>query len=240
MAYNGNWINQLVVTSPAGTESKSLGDDSIREIKRALQNSFPDTEDGDFYSGKLSDLTRAVANIIPRGVVAAYALNFDGANAAGPPGWTIADGRNYRTGAVNPTPNLVGRFIFGAKPPDTPPEFWPQPPKYVGGDTELNVRIGGTGAYKTYSTAGTTLTAAQSGVPAHVHDVVLQQDGGGGRYDGGGSGAGHLITTLTTVNNVPRNAQEPHTHTFQIKADYNNITLANMPPYYTLVWIVKD
>jgi len=242
MAYNGNWIDQLVPTTPAGTETKSLGDDSIREIKRALTNSFPDAVTGDFYTGKLSDLTKAVAAIVPRGVVVAWAGTFSGANAAGPPGWTIADGRNYRTGGVTPTPNLVGRFIFGAKAPDTPAAFWPPVAGYVGGDTELNVRIGGTGAYKTYTTAGTTLTAAQSGMPAHTHTLpdnlgiykTTDVDGGGGRNEF------NRVSGLSTGSAPAKNATQAHTHTFQIKADYNNLTLANLPPYYTLVYIVKD
>ena len=237
MAYNGNWIDQLIPSTPAPTESKSLGDDSIREIKRALTNSFPDAVTGDFYTGKLSDLTKAVAAIVPRGVVVAWAGTFSGANAAGPPGWTIADGRNYRTGGVTPTPNLVGRFIFGAKAPDTPAVFWPPVAGYVGGDTELNVRIGGTGAYKTYTTAGTTLTAAQSGMPAHNHTEVGVSVGG--NQGGGGVAARDLLNTVTGTAPA-RNATQAHTHTFQIKADYNNLTLANLPPYYTLVYIVKD
>lgn len=38
---DGNWISDLVITNPPGTDGKSEGDNHIRLIKRLIKNTFP-------------------------------------------------------------------------------------------------------------------------------------------------------------------------------------------------------
>lgn len=238
MAYDGNWISQLVPTNPAGVETRSLGDDSIREIKRALKNSFPNVIEDDSYNGTLADLQRAVDNIIPSGLVAPWYGSWV-TYPNGPDGWTIADGREFRTNPGVYTPDLSGRFILGAAQDGTSLGY-PLYRDIIGGNSEIDIRLISSGALKTFVTDSTKLTAAQSGLPSHSHSVedVVKLSAGG--YDGGGGAASPYTTTVETTATGGTSAAQGHTHTFKIAGDISNLTFANFPYYYTMVYIIKD
>jgi hypothetical protein len=256
MAYNGNWINQLVPSAPEGTETKSLGDDSIRELKRAITNSFPNAVEAEAQQSTFGEVDAAVAAMTPRGVVVAWAGAQTGANVEGPPGWTIADGRPYRTGGGT-TPDLSGKFILGARSENVPTVFWPPLNGGAGGNTEIDIKVFSSGQYKTYATSGVTLTPQQvPPMPAHSHKVVANASGTGtltgsnqiNRTDGGDNDQSYELrggSTAATLGETSEeggsgNAANAHNHTLQIKADYNNLTYANLPPYYALLYIIKD
>jgi hypothetical protein len=240
MAYTGEYINELVITLPAGTEDKSFGDNAIREIKKVLQTTFPNVVSGEVFDGTIEDLNAAVAGAVPRGAICPWAGDF-GVFPDGPDGWTICDGRARKSGGGT-SPNLIGKFIWGAVPDGTPNPFAPYLAyrDQTGGLTELDIKVLATGAYKNYTSNATTLTANQSGLPSHTHSVATHIHSGGGGLDGGSSGYGLSATTLTTGSAGGSSASSGHTHTFKIEADFANPTLGNMPPYYTLVYIIKD
>ena len=60
MAYGGNWIDQIEDNKPFGTESKSLGDDAIKEIKRCLTNTFPVAATDDPLTVTMSEINTVV------------------------------------------------------------------------------------------------------------------------------------------------------------------------------------
>lgn len=106
--------------------------------------------------------------------------------------------------------------------------------KYSAGKTGGNEKHSHTQAS---TTGSTTLTAAQSGVPAHNHNVTINRSdpqykgltGGGLVYSNG-----QILTTpntgytetIATANNTAKNATQGHTHTLG-----STNSASNMPPY---------
>jgi microcystin-dependent protein len=174
---------------------------------------------------KITGLAAATANgdavrkeqlfeFMPAGMIMPYV------GSAAPTGWlicngaTISDGETlypnlwavlpaaYKSGANIVLPNLKGRVVAG----------------YDAAQTEFN-SIGKTGGEKTHS-----LTAAESGVPAHTHglDVYTASDSQNSNYAGAG------VTTdrgnAVTKNNTAEDAASAHN---------------NLQPYIALNYIMK-
>lgn len=236
MAYDGNYINQLNIDNPAGTEAKNLGDNAIREIKRALVTSFPNLVADEAFTGTLGDLNTAVAGACPRGLVAPWAGDFT-TYPDGPDGWTICDGRARKTGGGT-APDLRGKFIAAATVSAT--IIWPPVEEQTGGSLETEVRVLAGGALKSFTTAGTTLTAAQSGLPAHTHTVSTHDHNSGGAGIATGSGGGQTAVSLSTSSTGGSAASQSHSHTFTIAKGAEGETYSNLPPFYALVYIIKD
>jgi hypothetical protein len=249
MSYDGNSIFALNVANPNGTEAKSLGDNAIREIKRALKTSFPGAILGDSYTGTLAQLTAAVAAITPRGVIVPWSGN-QLVLPYGPVGWSICDGRPRKTGGGT-TPDLRGRFIMAAYPvlnqagATNPLGVYPPPTGASGGSTDLPTPAGTVG--------GTTLTLAD--IPAHRHFIAKA----GGSRGGGSLGADSAVaqsgggddnfnqynlgnTQLTGEEadvgiTSPKGGGGSHTHPLTLTAP---VTGANLPPWYSVLYIIKD
>ncbi len=85
----------------------------------------------------------------------------------------------------------------------------------AGGETGGAAHSTGTWALSGLNTGAVTLTAAQSGVPAHTHPLTIGFRWGGshtdypGIYDNGGSGTKIGVTSANTA----ANAASPHAHT---------------------------
>lgn len=86
----GDFINDLVITNPLGTDPKSKGDDHIRLLKKTVQQSFPNIDaEVDLTSAQLNGFT---------GMVAAFPLQVAG-NVSG---WITCSGQAVsRTGFAN-------------------------------------------------------------------------------------------------------------------------------------------
>jgi hypothetical protein len=236
MAYDANYINELDETTPLGSEAKSMGDNAIREIKRVLKTCFPNVTSDDIYGGTLTQLGLAVLGTIQRDMIIPWAGDYT-TNPEGPFGYTICDGRARRSGGGF-APDLRGKFLLGSAP--TQSMFWPTAGTgNTGGNTETDIRLVSGGTLKAFSVDNTTLTAAQSGLPAHTHTVTVEVDGGAGSYSGG-SGGGHTSTVLTTDSNATQNASSGHNHAFTIAQGAAGETLSNVPPYYTVIYLIKD
>lgn len=89
------YVNELVATNPANTESVRQGDDHIRLIKAALLNTFPD------LSGPVG--IDGTPGFIPVGGI----ILWSGSIVSIPAGWALCDG-------TLGTPNLRDRFVVGA------------------------------------------------------------------------------------------------------------------------------
>jgi hypothetical protein len=164
MAYNGNWINELVNTEPPGSESKSFGDDAIREIKRSLTNSFPNVQTGDAYTGTLSQLSDLAAGAtLPFNTI----ISWIGLEADVPAGWTICDGR-LRPGGGN-APDLRGKFLMGGQAEDAtnPHPFLPIVNQLLGNNE--TVIDEGNGQLVQLETKNTILQ--EQHLPAHSHGM---------------------------------------------------------------------
>ena len=135
---------------------------------------------------------------------------YSGSYSVIPEGWTICDG-------LNDTPDLRNRFIIGAT-----------------SDIDLDTTGGSADILMPNSTDNHTLTGAQSGTSAHSHGAnMTNSDSRGapvnGSYDGGGS-----LYEGNTAASIAANAAEGHNHDITF-AKVN----ANLPPYYTLAFIMR-
>jgi len=81
---------------------------------------------------------------------------------------------------------------------------WTQP-----GHTHTGPSHTHSGASHTHTTGDVTLTAAQSGLPAHTHNFLTVEVGMGGA---GGALVGTGPTVYTTNANVAQNASQAHNH----------------------------
>ena len=236
MAYNGQWINELVATTPLGTETKSLGDNAIREIKLALKNTFPNVTSNDAYTGTMSQLNDLVSGqTVPYNTV----IMWSGLEANVPAGWTICDGR-ARPGGGN-APDLRYKVVMGAGSPSNP----------------YTLHVGDTGgSYYTVVTGQTTdghaLTTSE--LPAHSHSVFENDSGSWGDTPsssesvaaaGGGSSSDYWysIGAGTGTANVGKSStvggNQAHTHSITID-DSGGASFSNLPPYYALYFLIKD
>lgn len=96
--------------------------------------------------------------------------------------------------------------------------------------------FGATGGTETLSTSGHTLTAAQSGLPAHSHKFQSTVGGamsllGDTFAEGTSTNGNDYLSTSAIHDNTAEDADAPHSH---------NITAANrVQPYITVKWYIK-
>ena len=258
MAYDAEWIDQLDITTPSGSESRTLGDNAIREIKKVLKDTFPAAVASDPLTVPFSTLNLLATQGFPRDSLLLWAGDTVALpNGPDPEVWTICDGRARFTGGF--APNLVNKFILGAKVPGTA-----SPPAIsfaigqIGGSTEINITQFGTSTSVPFGTDSTTLTAAQ--IPGHRHFVanhveanspsillsptnsvtykdITRVSAGDANYDlrssDGGGEATHGLTSST-------GSGQGHAHFFSIRTNPAVTTWANVPPFFAAVWLIKE
>lgn len=235
MAYDGNWIQELDETQPPGNQTVALGDDAIRELKRAILNCFPAAgASGDTYAGTFADLNTLVAGaVIPKDAIICW-IGDQVALPDGPVGWTICDGR-VRPDQTN-APNLINRVIIGADDGAGAPPF-SSPVGTIGGNAEIQAKTIGTSTFWKGTTDGTALTMAN--LPSEIENnlQLKMSNNSGGSADTVKKGNGVNDTQSSAPVEFNQANSQAHTHTFKI--DTQN-TGANLPPYYTALWIIKD
>jgi hypothetical protein len=229
MAYDGNWIQELDPTDPVGAESLAFGDNAIREIKRSLKSSFTNAgSPGDTYTGTFSQLDDLVGgSTLPRGAIIMWTEN------TAPPGWTVCDGSQRDGGQGPASPNLVNSFIIGADPSYS--GGFTAPVGSSGGNAELHAVLVSTGANWKGTTDGTVLTVAQlPDLDTRINIKLSSNPGNSTASVATGTGSGINYTTPMSTSGT---LQQSHVHTFKIQTSG---TGANIPPYYALVYLIKD
>ena len=250
MAYNAKSIAELVETLPSPTESKSLGDDAIREIKNVLKKSFPFSPVDDKYEGTLAQLTGlAAGQVLPRDMIVMWA-GTQLTEADGPVGWTICDGRARKTGGGN-APDLRGLFVMGAQADNGAELFIPKEGD-LGGNHEIDIRDIATGNLHSYTTDGTALTAQN--LPSHEHGLFVDGNTTGNsaltetsrvsaKADNVGDSKGYYLQPSTNSTDRGKSSSTgsntAHTHKFKIDGS-SSFTGANIPAYYALIYLIKD
>jgi microcystin-dependent protein len=246
-----DYIGDIVVSDPPGTEDLNLGDNAIRSLARALKNAFPNSTGADAYTGNLSDLNGLVGGaIVPKDCLMQWAGD-QTTFPNGPDGWTICDGR-LRGDGVTLSPDLRGMFVIGSQPDGdggNKPESGD-----TGGNTEVDIR-NSNGSLVVFETEETTLTEAQIG--SHSHPMFTTQ-----KTDGDAAlGADDLVAywgfdnssdlaykaqpstfgTATLGKTGPSGAgsAQGHKHSFSIDGSSTN-TWANVPPFFAALYIIKD
>lgn len=141
-------------------------------------------------------------------------IMWSGLNADIPPGWTPCVGGTVNGIAV---PDLRDRFIVGSGSTFT-----------TGNTGGTNGTIGGHSHGG--STGSTTLTGAQSGMPAHSH--LIQADSNGPGTGSTGTYVDGAFSKSTSTAG-PLNATEGHTHSISSYGGHDN-----KPLYYALAYIM--
>jgi hypothetical protein len=181
---------------------------------------------GDVANATLNDFKRVVALLLKP---AALIQTYTGSVASIPAGWKLCNGSAYSTalGSGN-VPDLRDKFIVGAKQDDS-------------GTAKSNItgslaQTGGStthGHGNDFAVGGTTLTAAQSGLPAHRHPIRRDAPGGGTAEVYGGNSLSPATADVDTEDSVAQNASTPHDH--PLTGSVSNGTA--IPPFYALAFI---
>jgi len=111
------YISDLVVTWPLGTDKIRQGDDHLRNIKRAIRNTFPNINAAvtatpaalnslplDFQSV----LTELLEHVVQPGMISMWSGNIGSI----PAGWALCNGQTVAGFGL--TPDLRDRFIIAA------------------------------------------------------------------------------------------------------------------------------
>jgi hypothetical protein len=151
-------------------------------------------------------------------------------------------------------------------PNPTPPTLYPPPANSFGGNVDTDIRFiappGQTGLPKPFSTGNVALNASQVPVTPHRHAtlanvvndtptaptaftaVVRESDDGGDgstwAYEMAGTANAEEPTVGMTSEAPPAQLADPHSHAFTIESDPNNPTGSNLPPYWAVLYIIKD
>lgn len=210
-------INEFNEAWPDGLDSKSQGDDHIRNIKGALKRTFPNVQGVSTISHhRLNELAKPGSISLP-GMIIMWGSSV----ASIPAGWKLCNGVGTISNGT-PVPNLVDRFVGGAG------NLWS--PGTTGGSIQHS---------HTTVIQGHALTVAQ--MPAHSHQNKYNNNTPSGIdqtgvsneplgplnwLDGGPIGK--------TVNGSTAGSSQAHTH---------GVTVADaftIPPFYALCFIIKD
>ena len=200
--------------------------DEIREDIRAITNVTNQlTTDGKITVKNLN--LKGPFNILPKGTIVAWY------NETPPEGWFTCDG-------THGTPDLRGRFIYG----------------YGSG---LGSTIGRKGGEETHKLTTNEIPSHKhsisiSGHSSHSHYVTSNNFIGGSDLEGvtGGSAtrcggcnknksgidSGSSASTVG-INNSSTTSSGGHNHSVTLSGVGKNQNHNNMPPYFTLKWIMK-
>lgn len=251
-----NWFADLDVSDPPGTEDIALGDNLLRAIARMLKNHFPNVPASDVYTGTLAQLNSiASGEAIPRDTIVAW-YGDEGTSPDGPDGWTICDGRPRKDGGGGNAPDLRRQFLIGGQVTGGT-ELFVGNIGDTGGDSEIDIRDPFTGNLIKFETDDHVLTADE--IASHTHPMFTTETTNG---DAGTPGVGDKIAVFG--DNVGSNraykmqpsnfsnatvgqtgaptgsgAALGHSHKFSIDGS-NTFTGANLPPFNTVLWIIKD
>ena len=213
---NPVYINELNEAWPDGLDSKSQGDDHLRNLKGAIKRSFPNVK------GVVTATHDQLSALAKEGTVniAGMVQFWAGTLATIPAGWKLCNGVGTISTGL-PVPDLRGRFIVGA------------------GDRYTLNQIGGFETHgHTVTVAGHALTVDQ--IPSHNHGLHYQQTPTTEYRPGAGSAelqSGFPLSILTKVSTERiqmTGGGQAHTHTATVNV------VDHRPPFHGLFYIIKD
>lgn len=214
---NSSYINELNENWPDGLDPRSQGDDHLRNIKKALKNTFPNV------TGAVTMTQSQLNQLGTPGVVnfPGMIVMWSGTVVNIPAGWKLCNGQGTISNGT-PVPNLMDRFIVGA------------------GNTYPVTTTGGSNSSTPVVTVTpTSLTVAQ--LPPHDHTVWYNR----WTPNGADFGVGEETEPLGPVNPDGWGAfhqrktslvgsGEAHTHAVTVQP------VTTIPLYYALLYIIKD
>lgn len=214
---NPSYINELNQNWPDGLDPKSQGDDHLRNIKKALKQTFPNvTGPVTMTQSQLNQLgTPGVVNF--PGMI----VMWTGTVANIPAGWKVCNGTGtISTGAA--VPNLQDRFIVGA-----------------GNTYPVTTTGGSNSATPSVTVQPTALTIDQ--IPAHYH-IGPYGTGAGQAIPRYGvesatpndSPATYPAQTSTGPKTSTVGGSQGHTHAVTVQP------ISTVPVYYAVLFIIKD
>ena len=223
---SATFINNLVASNPASTDTVSQADDHIRLIKQVLRSTFPN------INAPVTATPAQLNSSVPTGFIGMWS----GSLATIPAGWDLCDGNGGR-------PDLRDRFIVGAGS------------TYAVGVTggansvvlsESNLpahshSFSGTGSSSEAGSHAHSITD-----PGHSHGITGSQTGLGSTHnklDANNSGTVSSSLTTQVTTNISINAAGAHTHAITVTgvvgASGGGSAHENRPPYYALAFIIK-
>jgi microcystin-dependent protein len=236
---SGTYISDLVSNWPLATDKRREGDDHLRLIKQVLKNTFPNlngpvTATPQELNALSSDLSAALAAVIPHLVPIRTVVMFSGTENLIPAGWKLCNGQTDANLGV--LPDLRDKFVVG---------FSSGKPLFSTGGA-ASVSSGVAGAH-THTVQGVALSLAQ--MPTHNHRVYGSDAGGGdidplaaassavaGTADGTNAYLGSNGSSTKILEDT--GSGQPHTHGMDSAGDHAH-TVATLPPYYALAFIIK-
>ena len=224
---NANYISQLNKLAPTGSEFVSEGDDHIRVVKKAVQQSLPNITGVVTATQQQLDTVTSAEAYFPEGGI----IMWSGVIVDIPAGWALCNGvgNTDNGGAI---PDLRGRFVLGAQDQTATPHGddtrlgWEESNKgdLLKGATGGNWLIATSGG----TTGGTAITTAQ--MPSHTHTLFSKDSGSS--YMSSHSGGSESLSSSTKATSSTGGGQ---THTHSIP----QLWAAPMNPYLVLAYIIR-
>jgi len=237
---SATFINNLVASNPASTDTVSQADDHIRLIKQVLKTTFPN------LNAPVTATPAQLNSSVPTGFIGMWS----GSIATVPAGWGLCDGNSGR-------PDLRDRFIVGAGSTYTIGTTG-------GANTVTLVEANLPSHAHSFSGTGTSSAVDLS----HNHTFSGTTDGGGSHSHtrlststasgGSNSGAWTVVAADGGTSTTSTAAVGNHTHTYSgttssFSGNHSHpITVSgvvgttgsgtgheNRPPYYALAFIIK-
>jgi len=232
-----SYINSLVATNPASTDTVSQADDHLRLIKKVLKDTFPN------INAPVTATPEQLNSAVPKGFIGMWS----GSLATIPSGWGLCDGASGK-------PDLRDRFIVGAGSTYSVGSTG-------GSDTVVLSSSNLPSHSHTFSGSGTSSSAG-----AHTHSItdsghnhVMHGEGAtsagflsnnNNLYSGGGGSTFGVTASPDTdmktgvaTTGISINSAGSHTHSITVTGVLGSTgegsAHENRPPYYALAFIIK-
>jgi hypothetical protein len=227
---SASYISSLNTSNPTSSDFLSQTDDHLRLIKAVLKNTFPDA-DGPF----------PLRQIVPIGTIVMWSPTA----GAVPTGYAVCSGQTVtRTDGAGTivVPDLRDRFIVASGSSFSPGQ--------VGGSNSYTTTAAGSHNH-TGATGTTVLDINQ--IPSHTHTVndpghnhqVSVPAGSGISAGPTSSNSGGSTTNLTTTTSgtgitiSATGGNEGHAHTVATDGTHTHLVEGIVPPFYSLLYIMK-